>query len=115
MDPYPIPSKPQDWADIVGQRHATADPYSLDISSIGPNAFGSASKLKGSDLKAATDRRLANEPWMQALRSQSHNPMEWSYMAAWKLNLAEIVKRAKCLKNLEEGKIYDDADVGGAF
>jgi hypothetical protein len=83
MDPYPIPSKPQGWADIVGQRHATADPYSLDISSIGPNAFGSASKLKyedwlllrvlwqpptgkathktifgdrGSDLKAAADR-----------------------------------------------------------
>ncbi|KAM6511874.1 hypothetical protein FALCPG4_016865 [Fusarium falciforme] len=137
MDPYPIPSKPQDLADIVGQRHATADPYGLDISSICPNAFGSASKLKyedwlllrvlwqpptgkathktifgdrGSDLKAAADGRLANEPWMQALRSQSHNPTEWSYMAAWKSNLAEIVKRVKCLKNLEEGKIYDDAD-----
>lgn len=89
MDPYPIPSKPQDWADIVGQRHATADPYGLDIASIGPSAFVSASKLKyedwlllrvlwqpptgkathktifgdrGSDLKAAADRRLANEP-----------------------------------------------------
>ncbi|RSM07396.1 hypothetical protein CEP52_005226 [Fusarium oligoseptatum] len=138
MDPYPIPSTPQDWANIVGQRHATADPYGLDISNIGPNAFGSASKLKyedwlllrvlwqptagkathktifgdkaGSELKAAADRQLAKEPWMQALKSQSHNPMQWSYMAAWKLNLAEIVKRVKCLRNLEEGKIYDDSD-----
>ncbi|RMJ09889.1 hypothetical protein CDV36_010496 [Fusarium kuroshium] len=133
-----IPSTPAQWASIVSKTHETGDPFAIDISQIEPNSFGSASKLKyedwlllrvlwkksdgrpthqtifgpikGSELRAAAERKLAEQSWMNALKKSSNNTMEWSYMAPWKLNLSEIASRRPAVRSQNEGSIYDDAD-----
>ncbi|KAJ4324546.1 hypothetical protein N0V84_003825 [Fusarium piperis] len=136
MEAYEIPSTPSEWADLVHKTHA-ADPSHTDISSIGSGIFGSASKLtyddwlllrviwkkedgqtthesifgpKGQELRATAERQLAKEPWMQALKANSDNPMDLSYLAPWKLNLSEILQMVPSLRSLDEANIFDDAD-----
>ncbi|KAI8712006.1 hypothetical protein NCS52_01465700 [Fusarium sp. LHS14.1] len=137
MSQHTIPSAPAHWASIVAKTHP-GDPFAIDISNVEPNTFGSASKLKyedwlllrvlckkadgrlthetifgptkGSELRAAAERKLAEQSWMNALKKSSNNTMEWSYMAPWKLNLSEIDSRQPAVRSQNEGSIYDDAD-----
>ncbi|KAF5011721.1 hypothetical protein FDECE_2181 [Fusarium decemcellulare] len=111
--------------------------YSPDISRIGENELRSASKLKYEDwlllkviwkpsnkhpthntffssqgprLRAEAKTVMSGLPWMKALRDGEKSPLNWSYMAPWKMSTTDINKRMPADLDLAKGRVYDDAD-----
>ncbi|KAF4466903.1 hypothetical protein FALBO_6231 [Fusarium albosuccineum] len=111
--------------------------YSPDISRIGENELRSASKLKYEDwlllkviwkpsnkhpthntffssqgprLRAQAETVMSRLPWMKALKDEEKSPLNWSYMAPWKMSTTDINKRMPADLDLAQGRVYDDAD-----